>query len=114
VTDAREAWATTNYRFALTSDEAADYVRVLLRVERGTVVRFTVQYEAVIEGKVYPVVRYDSAHGTPHRDLLNWSGRVEEKLWLPARSFGAVATEAVATIKSEWRSLRAAFLEKRP
>lgn len=51
-----------------------DVMRVRWTHERDTIVAFTVQYEALIEGQYYPVVRYDTAHGRPHRDTLAWNG----------------------------------------
>lgn len=36
---------------------------------------FSIQFVAVIDGDLRPVVRYDTSHGAePHRDMLNWDG----------------------------------------
>ncbi len=48
---------------------ATDFLRFRIVSERGHIVSFTIQYEIVIEGKTYPVARYDTAHGGAHRDL---------------------------------------------
>lgn len=106
-------WATVEYRFDLTDDEATDFVRVRLRIEQGSVVRFTVQYETVVDGQVYPVVRYDTAHGTAHRDRMDRRGRVVEKMWMPGRSYAEIATEAIATIKASWQREREDFLGRK-
>ncbi len=42
--------------------------------ERGQIVEFRIQYETLIAGEWHPVVRYDSAHGQPHRDILHRDG----------------------------------------
>ena len=38
---------------------------------QGEIVEFRIQYEAFIAGHWHPIVRYDSAHGQPHRDVLH-------------------------------------------
>jgi hypothetical protein len=43
------------------------------------VTRFTIQYETVVGEERFPVVRYDNAHGFPHRDLLDRRGRIIAK-----------------------------------
>lgn len=105
-------WPTVEYRFDLTADEATDFVRVRLRIAQGRVVRFTVQYEAVVDGQVFPVVRYDTAHGTPHRDRMDRRGNVVEKTWMPGRSYAEIVDDAIAAIKGGWRAARDAFLEE--
>lgn len=109
---ARDSWATIRYRFELTESDGTDFVRVLLRIEQGVVVRFTVQYETVVEGRTYPVIRYDSAHGMPHRDSLDRDGRIVDKLWIGSKTHGEVATDAITAIKSYWREYRQDFLRR--
>ena len=91
-----------------------DLYRVLARIERGRGIRFTVQYEAWIEGRAYPVVRYDSAHGRAHCDTLDWTGRVVNKKWLDIASLDEAMTDAVDTIKADRRVFREEFVRRRP
>jgi hypothetical protein len=59
-------------------DAGREWVRVRIWLERGQVVRFTVQYETTgpdLADDPIPVVRYDTAHGVPHRDRLDRRGR---------------------------------------
>ena len=85
-----------------------------LQIERGQVQRYTVQYETLVEEKFHPVVRYDSAHGYPHRDLLDWNGDIVDKSWLAPVDYGTAATEAIVAIDQDWRQLREEFLRRRP
>ncbi len=98
------AWETTAYRRRL--HEETDFLRVRMRVVRGRVVRFTVQYEAVVGEETYPVVRYDNAHGVPHRDTLDRADRVVAKDWLVDKTF--------ADIDANWPTYRDAFLRRKP
>ena len=50
------------------------HVRVGARV-----LEFMVQYELRIGGEWHPVVRYDTAHGFAHRDILHWRGPAERR-----------------------------------
>lgn len=49
----------------------SDRYRLYCVTERGRVTIFRVQYEAYIDGEWWPVVRYDTAHGFPQRDLMS-------------------------------------------
>ncbi len=49
--------------------------------EKDRVAGFVVQYETLSEGKWLPVVRYDTAHGYAHKDLLNPDGSKEKIFW---------------------------------
>jgi hypothetical protein len=109
----REDWETKGFIRYLSND-GQNRIRVRLQIQRGKVERYAVQYEAVIDGKIYPVVRYDSAHGYPHRDLLDWNGNVGEKTWLAPMDYGIAATEAIAAIDRDWPNLRTEFLRLRP
>lgn len=108
----RNDWATTAYRSRLGDEE--DFLRVRLQVERGRVSRFTVQYETVINGQTYPVVRYDSAHGEAHRDTIDSGGNVIAKDWFIDRAYAEIATEAIDDIKTNWRAYRDRFERRVP
>lgn len=49
--------------------------RVLFTKDYGRIVEFVVQLETYLDGRWKPVVRYDSSHGFPHRDLYDRQGR---------------------------------------
>ena len=91
-------------------------IRVRFTTECGRVVAFTVQYEPLIDGKLRPAVRYDTAHERPHIDTLDWSGHliIGQKQWLPEDpDLNAALTSAIQDFKSNWPAYRAAFLRRR-
>ena len=90
-----------------------DRIRVRFTTRRGRMVVYTAQYEALIEGAHRPVVRYDSAHGRPHYDVLDWDGETIEKVWLPDEEFGRALTDAIREIEEQWSEFREAFLRRR-
>jgi len=61
------------------SSEMKDRLRVSAQKERGEILEFTVQYEALIRHEWRPVVRYDTAHGFAHKDILHPDGTVDKQ-----------------------------------
>ena len=108
----REEWETTGFVFSLSNE--GDVLRARIRVAAGKVIRFTVQYETEVDGEPSPVVRYDSAHGMAHRDLLDDRGRVVEKRWFPGKEYGQVVTNAIADIKANWQTYLAGYPRRTP
>jgi len=76
--------------------------------ERGTIVEFRIQYEALIAGRWHPVVRYDSAHGQPHRDALHPDG-TQTKEWFSSFSNAEVLTLGQRDIMTNWQQYRAVY-----
>src|SRR5262249_52421041 len=78
----RDEWKTTRYVVTLDpSTGGHNRMRVRIRAEHRVVVRFSVQYETDLDGTTYPIVRYDTAHGFVHRDLLDRAGHNVDKLY---------------------------------
>jgi hypothetical protein len=68
---------------------------------KGKILGFIVQFEAWMEGKWQPVVRYDTAHGFAHRDELHPDG-TETKIPLYFPSYNDALTFAEHDIKMHW------------
>ena len=62
---------------------------------------FVVQYELLIENKWVPVVRYDTAHGYAHKDLINPDGS-KEKTFLGEVDLNEALTLADKDINENW------------
>lgn len=79
--------------------------------DQGHIVRFIVQYETFIINRWYPVVRYDSAHGQPHRDLLHPDG-TQTKEMCSGYSNAEILTIGQRDIMENWPSYRAKFRQE--
>jgi hypothetical protein len=77
-------------------------LRLRYRVSGNEVEAFTVQLELVIDDEWLPVVRYDCAHGVPHRDLLDLTGNIIAKEWLLG-SLNDVLTSGTRELRVNWR-----------
>ena len=88
-----------------------DRLRVEFDREKNEILRFCVQYEAYIRGKWYPVVRFDTAHGFAHRDLLHPDGS-SEKQPLPSVTYNLALTFATQDLRQNWQRYRHNFEEE--
>jgi hypothetical protein len=91
--------------------ERTDRFRYYHNLERGKITRFRVQYEALIGEEWRAIVRYDTAHGRPHKDLLHPDGTQDK------HEFYGYAREEVLTlgerdIKANWKRYRAAYKQE--
>jgi hypothetical protein len=90
-------------------------LRVRIVTEPGRdVVEFMVQYEAFIDDRFTPVVRYDTAHGDARRDLLDAGGRTIDKQWLPGWRIADALQYAVSDLRGNWQRYREDFIRRMP
>ena len=75
---------------------------------KGKVVFFRLQYETRAGGKWLPVVRYDTAHGYAHRDLMDRYGKVT-KTPLFNQDYNDALTFAESELKTNWRHYKDDF-----
>ena len=79
-------------------------LRVRQTTSRGLVETFTVQLELYHEGRWYPVIRYDNAHGEAHIDYLDPAGVTYQKEWLNIRwPFNAALTQAREELEEHYQ-----------
>jgi len=80
--------------------------------ERGKIIFFRVQYETKIGNRWAPVVRYDTAHGFAHRDIIDQKGTVR-KTPLFNQDYNGALTFAESDLKLNWEFYKKRFLEER-
>lgn len=91
--------------------DLSSQLRYRINTERGRVTGFVVQLEVEIDERLYAVVRYDCAHGQPHRDILDATGTVIDKQWLPY-PYEAALNHADADLRANWRRYREEFVQR--
>jgi hypothetical protein len=100
-----------HFRFLVSGDT----IRVRYSHEHGRVVAFMVQLECWVEGDWKPVVRYDTAHGWPHRDTLDWAGHVVAKDPMPAGiTYKDAMVRAERDLIANAAVYRAEFIRRKP
>jgi len=75
------------------------------------IVEFRIQLEILVDDEWYPVVRYDTAHGAPHRDILHASGE-QTKDWFEGYTVADVLTIGQKDIMDNWLAYRERFIKE--
>ncbi|MCI0555920.1 MAG: hypothetical protein L0287_33675 [Anaerolineae bacterium] len=75
------------------------------------IVEFRIQMEAFVNTDWFAVVRYDTAHGQPHRDILHPSGD-QTKDWFEGYSVSEVLTIGQKDIMENWAVYRERFVKE--
>jgi hypothetical protein len=75
------------------------FIAVEIVMAGGRVVSFCVRLMTVKRNGEQNIARYDTAHGVPHRDVLDRHGNVIQKIWFPDASFEAVLNHALDDFK---------------
>ncbi len=87
-----------------------DRVRHKHVMTKGKILEFTIQYETFINEKWYPVVRYDTFHGFPHKDVMRPNG-TQIKTQLFIFDYNNALTFAEQDIKVNWSFYKRIFKE---
>jgi hypothetical protein len=84
-------------------------LEIMIEKEAGTVKGFVVNYVATIKGRAHSVVRYDTRHGFPHKDMVRSDGSVAHKERMPDLDGHALVDLAIDDLKANWQSYRRRF-----
>lgn len=82
--------------------ESTDRLRVIAQKEKGIILEFVVQYEAMILDEWQPLVRYDTAHGFAHKDIIKADGEIiKQPLFF--ETYNLAFTYATIDLKVNWK-----------
>lgn len=90
------------------SEELQDRLRVSALRQKNEIIRFVVQYEALIKNRWRAIVRYDTSHGFSHKDIIHFKGE-EDKQPLHFQDFNMAFTFAIQDLKTSWKWYRMAY-----
>ncbi len=80
---------------------------------KNEIVEFIVQLEVLIKEKWYPVIRYDTAHGFAHCDIIHYSGKIE-KVRMPTLDYKEALTYADEDLNENWQIYHSRYLKEVP
>jgi hypothetical protein len=100
---------TKEYVIRLSPEDRYRHVHVRVK---DRIVFFRIQLETLVGEKWMPFVRYDTAHGFVHRDLIDKRGHVI-KTPLFNQDLNDALTFAENDLKTNWLSYHERFLEGR-
>lgn len=98
---------TTEYVIRLSPNDRYRHMHIR---SRDKIVFFRVQLETLVGKDWMPVVRYDTAHGFAHRDLLDRRGQIV-KTPLFNQELNDALTFAENDLKTNWKFYKEHFLE---
>lgn len=78
---------------------------------KSRIIDFSLQVEVKIKGRWQPIVRYDTAHGFAHRDIIHPDGRIE-KTALNLSDFNDALNFADNDLEVNWETYRKRFLKE--
>jgi hypothetical protein len=95
----------------------ANALRVKFESERGRIVRFVIQLECqfVEDGEWIAIIRYDTAHGYAHRDIMHPKTK-EEKTKMSVQDYNeafTIAMDDVVNKRYEYRRRYAKWLSQK-
>lgn len=79
--------------------------------EGSIITSFVIQYEAKIDGEWRAIVRYDTAHGYPHRDILHPDGTTTKEEF-PYYTSAEVMTWGQNDIRKNWQDYREQYVRE--
>ena len=97
----------TTYVISLTPDGRNRYRHRHLLVKKE-LIAFSVQYEAYLQGAWHAIVRYDTAHGFAHRDVMHPNGSVTKTVF-GQWDYAMALTYGERDLKQNWASYRKAY-----
>jgi len=96
------------YIFMLTDKDRKRHEHI---TDKGKIIGFVVQYETLFESKWVPIVRYDTAHGYAHKDLMNPDGS-KEQMFLGIVDLNNALTLADIDINENWERYKERYLRR--
>jgi len=78
---------------------------------KNKVTSFIIQLEVYVKNKWQPIIRYDTAHGFTHRDIIHADG-TKEKIPLPISDFKEALTFSDKDLKTNFKIYREQFLKE--
>lgn len=77
-------------------------VYVYFKTEKGDVTEFVVKLLSLFGEEWHEILRYDSGHGCPHKDILNVDGEVIRKVWYDFLDNSRALTMAITDFKENF------------
>lgn len=86
-------------------------IYVYLKTDRGEVIEFVVKLLAVFEDKWHEILRYDSGHDCPHKDILNIDGEIIRKVWYDFLDNSRALSMAIQDLKDNYEFYKERYLK---
>ena len=90
---------------------AGSEIHVFFETANGIIINFVVKLVIYSGNRYYEIVRYDSAHDCPHKDILDKEGQVIRKVWFELLDNKQALDLAIKDLKDNYEIYRERFLK---
>jgi hypothetical protein len=87
--------------FKIIISEEAE-INVFIMIISGLVVNFVVKLILKMDGEAFEVIRFDSGHECPHKDILKPDGDLSRKIWYESLDNDQALDIAVKDLKENY------------
>ena len=91
--------------------EEGTIIYVYFKTGKGDVVEFVVKLLSFLEGEWHEILRYDSGHDCPHKDILSTDGDAIRKVWYDFLDNAQALSMAIVDIKDNYKFYRDRYLK---
>lgn len=91
--------------------DAGSVIYVYIRTDSGEVTEFAVKLLAAFEDEWHEILRYDSGHDCPHKDILYIDGKVIRKVWYDFLDNSRALSMAIQDLKDNYEFYKERYLK---
>ena len=95
------------YRYEISENV---FITIHFVTSKGHVTEFVIKLELLVEKKIYEVIRYDTAHGGTHKDILHPDGSKHDLVPYHYLDVETGFQFAAKDVKSNWKFYVERFL----
>ncbi len=99
------------FYFVFLDNKELNRLRFWIYTDTRRVMNFVVQYETFINSEWHPVVGYDLAHNSFHRDVMYSKGK-KEKYSIPIQNLKDALNYAEQDLEDRWEFYRGRFYKE--
>jgi len=92
-------------------EDKLERIRVRLQIKKGKIEKLVIQYESFITNEWRAIVRYDTAHGFFHRDVLYPNGE-QVKQSINIENLNNAVLYAEQDLKDRWEFYKNRYIKK--
>ncbi|MAG44787.1 hypothetical protein CL633_02755 [bacterium] len=95
------------YKLNLTNK---DWLKIDFTKEKGDILKFIIQYYALVKNKIYSIRRYDTSHGVAHKHQYYLKGKPTKEIL--GHDYNKIFSEAYHETKNKFIKFKNYFLKK--
>jgi len=87
-------------------------IQVYFETASGIIINFVAKLVFELNKRDYEIIRFDTAHGCPHKDVLNVEGKLIRKIWYDFLDYKQALD--VAITHTHWEKQLSIIIMRKP